>query len=390
MATDANPVESAQNPVPQPVANFAEGSVDAFAQKQAERRAAAAPQQLEIDASEDSAPEPQQQADDSTGSEAPITDDTEGTESEAEVDATDAEIEQEADSVDTEAEQDAADVLELDADELQEIMGVPVSVDDDGQMRVSVKVDGKESDATLTELVERYQRDATLTNRSKALAEKERTLEDNRAAFDTQAHQQHAELATLLQAAKELLNPFSGIDLDQLKQHDPTEWVVKTTEKERWERQIADVIQRGKELMGQQLTEQNDRSQQALQVEAEKAETRVKELIPDWGDAKRDELLGYMESTYKIDPKSLTIAHPELVDAVRKAKLYDEGKAKAETKRVRKVPRVVKAKARKQASKAAASAKVIDTAAAAHQKAGSMDSFVDLMRARRSRSAKTA
>ncbi len=112
-----------------------------------------------------------------------------------------------------EADPGADDTLELDADQLADVLGIPVTATDEGELRVQVSVDGKPGDATLAEVLNAYQRDAHLTNRGKALSEREKTVADRAETIEQQATAAENLMATLYQAI-ESLNPYANFQSD--------------------------------------------------------------------------------------------------------------------------------------------------------------------------------
>ena len=292
------------------------------------------------------------------------------------------ESEQEATEQEAGESQDAegdADTVELDADVLTDALGIPVNVNDDGELRVRVKVDGEESDATLSEMVRRYQTDATLTNRGKQLAAKESEYSARLDRFEQETQQQHQVLAALLQAAQNDLNPFKNVNLEQLRQDEPAEYAATLAESQAWTSRMQNIINSAMqqyEQSSQQLeSERASLTQHNLLAEAEKLHA----LIPKYDDALEGKIRSWVMKTYDLDATAVRMPQAWLIDLAHRAMQADEGKAKAQVKKVQKKPKFTKPGARR--SQTTVNQETLHAARQTLAKDGSIDSAAAYFRA---------
>lgn len=263
-----------------------------------------------------------------------------------------------------EADEDADDGDELDAEQFASMIGLDpdqVTVDDDGNVRFKTKVDGEESDATLSDLIERYQRDAHLTNRGKEVSELQKRHKQAVEQFETDASQRAQQAAVLLESLHNELNEqYSNIDWNQLKADDPQEYILQKQEyQERQQR----LHQRTQEVLGQiqqdqkRLEAEKQRQQQErLAAEQQALHQAFKGLGMKVDPKLGDEIIGYLTSQFGEEETGNMLHHQYMVMAY-KAMQFDKGKTRAQDKKVKKVPKVLKPGAKRQQSKSAIEAK---------------------------------
>lgn len=180
------------------------------------------------------------------------------------------------DTEDTWSLTDLAEALEMDEDSLR------------SATKVRIKVDGKESDVTLGELVKGYQLEAHTTNKSKALAEQRRAFEAEAIQQRQRFEQQAQALATQFQTAEQLLQEaWNAPDLRELEQDDPGEAALQRQKiQERFARleyARAEARQRYEAETHRQFLEHLGRQSQMLQ-----------ERYPDWEGQYRDRVQGVL------------------------------------------------------------------------------------------------
>lgn len=226
----------------------------------------------------------------------------------------------------------------------------PINLDDypDREaFRITAKVDGKESQITLKDLLRGYQTDAYVTQKSQQLSDAQKQWESQRAALQQQ-YEQNLQVANQVAtiAQQELLREFQGVTPD-----DPARYLAA--------QQRLGAIQQG---LSQLQQVQQQQLAQTLQVER----TKLLEVMPEWRDpakfAEASKVLvqeaakfGFAPAELNniVDHRALRVLHKaSLVDALQaenaalKAKL--EGKTAATLKLVRTAPPMASPGARTQ------------------------------------------
>jgi hypothetical protein len=289
------------------------------------------------------------------------------------------------------ADEDAEETIQLDADQFAQLLGTETDdliVTDDGEVRFRTKVNGQEGDATLSDVLKRYQTDATLTNRGKKLAESEKQLQ-TRLDELTQANAQFAQRAAITLEAinAQYESELGAINWDKLKDEDPGAFAVKKTEmRERKEKLDA--------LTRQTLTELDQAEQQANQEKAKLLQTKLakeqqsmQEGFKALGVKVDSELekgvVDYLNSRFteeQLNQIAPVMPLDELSLMAYKAMQFEKGKATAESKKVKKVPKVLKSgkKPSTKQIKAQQDREIMKR----HKKEGSMDSAIAAMKGR--------
>lgn len=236
--------------------------------------------------------------------------------------------------------------------DLAKILGIDESaldVDDDGNISVKTKIDGKDGAAKFADLLKTHQIQGHAENRAREVAEKEKALQARTQEAEQQFQQrlQHAEqLANI--AAQELMSEYQQYDWKALDQH-PDQGAVaalklKFQERQQKIRSAFDGINANKAQLEKQA---EARKAERLAQEAEKLPT----LIPEWKDSavrakETQELVewglkqGYSQETLK----SLNESSALDIATFRRAMLFDrlqQSKAVVENK-VRAAPKIVK------------------------------------------------
>ncbi len=255
------------------------------------------------------------------------------------------EAETESDDSTTDAEADA-DAVELDAEQLTEFLGVPVQVTEEGDLRVTTKVDGKTGDATLNDLVKSYQTDAHLTNRGKALSEREKAVADRAESIEQQATAAENFMATLYQAI-ESLNPYLNYQSD-----DQTEMLIAQNNARDYREKVEGIFRQAefqRRQMADQATAVRDQHQHTSRTE--QAEL-LSSKVPGWGAEMRSKIESYARDTYGATDAQMAEAATAwwMVDALRKAQLYDSGQKTVKSKKLKKLPKPMKPGSRKSAA----------------------------------------
>lgn len=249
-----------------------------------------------------------------------------------------------------ESEEDAetqAEVETIGADQLAELLKYKtdgIVVNDDGEIRFRTKIDGEEGDATLTDLIERYQRDAHLTNRSKELANLKKQQEDKLSEV-LQMSQKMAQQNSILFDAmkKEVLSKYDDTDWKTLRMEDPSEYAARQAEMN----STLSRLDAAKDASMQAIAEQYQAAQEATREKFQQylAEQRdaVKALIPNWGPEAQKDIKTFLNAQGFVDQEVNNIFDARMVNIAYQAMLYQKGKAKAGEKLEKKpLPKVMK------------------------------------------------
>lgn len=271
--------------------------------------------------------------------EEPIAQEAESTE-EAEPsdeDATDAGAETGAESIDLGAE-DLSEILNLNEDRIH--------ISDKGSLSFKVKgVDGEE-DVSLEKLLNAYQGDANLTNRSKQISELEKVRSQELQDFKDQITQQAQQAAITLEAVNNAyLTEFQSIDWNQLKAEDPAMWSAKTVEMQQKKAQLDGLVQQTlTQINDQQATIDNETAatkQQRIVDEAKTMQDGFKALGVKVDEDLQNSVIGYLSNQFGASEME-NLVDSRIMLMAWKASQYEKGLSKAKSKEVKKKPRVLR------------------------------------------------
>jgi hypothetical protein len=234
-----------------------------------------------------------------------------------------------------------ANELGLDGDKL--------TLSEDGEIMVKLKVNGKEQSIDLKEAISQ-------TQYSKANEEKARTLADERKVFESE-RQQVAEaysqqlqqvrgLGEMLQA--KLTQEFNSIDWERLRVTDPAEWAAKQQE---FAQRNQELHQAG-QIVGQQMQAQQQQLDQMEAQERSQILSHERQLMidsnPTWSDESvmKDDLkqiVEYARDQGFPEEELSDVIFSRHVNTLRKAMLYDKGQTVAEQKVKKPAPKLQRA-----------------------------------------------
>lgn len=260
-------------------------------------------------------------------------------------------------------------------------------------LQVDVKVNGQTSQVPFRDLVASYQ-----TNQAaEAKLEQAKTKsQEAQQAFQQRNAALEAQFATagqiITEAEKVLLADMEAIDWKTLHEEDPAAWSAEKVKFNERKSQLAQLkqalvqqyqqgaLQRQQELQGQQ--------QEHVAAEIEALNEQMPKVSADWGNpqtlpAAKARLSDYLlRSGFTQDDINNAYDHRLLIMA-EKARLHDEAKVKVDVtkKRIRKVPKVMKPGAPKDAGQA--NVEQVQNAQRALRKSGALDDAVALLRAKR-------
>lgn len=256
--------------------------------------------------------------------------------------------EAEVEATESDAQEQASEP-QITLTDLAKYLGVEESmldVDDDGGLQLKTKIDGKEGAAKLQDLLKSYQLQGHVDAKAREAAEHQKALQERVQQFEQYAQAETNRLTELAGLAyQELLQDAAGINWNELAVNDPAEYV---RQQHLFQQRQARVNQLRAEV--EQRNQQADSRRQAEQQKFIQAEyQRLPVVIPEWSDAtvaekEMSELRGYAKKSGFSDADLDRLNRADMVSVLRKAWLYDQGKAKAATveKQVRAAPKLVK------------------------------------------------
>ena len=274
-------------------------------------------------------------------------------EEETEVDEDSEEDEEEVEEEESD-EAGSDEEIELTEDQLAESLGVKagnVRLDDDGNVLIKTKIDGKVEFASLDELRNSFVRESNFTQKAQSLATDRKTFEDT-----TQQHVQHmtkqvGDATALVQALEQqLMGDVQGLDLNQMKINDPGRWAAVNQEIgqrqqfiQNTKAQLHQNIQQGQQQSQQKAA---DSRQQLILDEADKLLT----AFPKWQDedvasVEIEETKKLMADKYGI-PEDVINSMPYAGfilmarDAMKVSALDDD--VKTVKKKLKSIPKIVK------------------------------------------------
>jgi hypothetical protein len=208
-----------------------------------------------------------------------------------------------------------------------------------------VKVGNEEVEVTEEELLSGYSRTADYTKKTQALAETRKAVEAEKAAIE-EAKQLRQTYAERLQAIEQILTKETGEEnLQELKDTDPIGYAIKVAERTEKEKQLMAVRAEQQRIAMQQQAEQ----QQAIQAHLAQAQTQLKQMIPDFADEVKAEVLkkdirSYAKSVGWTDEDIAQIIDPRAVKSLYDGMMYQKLVANkgAATKKVQNAPKVIK------------------------------------------------
>ena len=240
------------------------------------------------------------------------------------------------------------DGLEALAQELG-LDGDRLTLSEDGEVLVKLKVNGKDETVDLKEAIAGTQFSKANDEKARVLAEDRKTFESERQqvaeAYKAQLQQVQG-LGEMLQ--NKLTQEFQSIDWDRLRVSDPAEWAAKQQEFAQRNQEL----QQAGQMLGQQMRqhqEQQEKQWQAERSEILKSERQAMiDSNPDWADEDRmkgdlKQIVEYAKSNGFSEEELESVIYSRHVNVLKKAMLYDQGKTVAEKKAKRPAPKMQRA-----------------------------------------------
>lgn len=220
-----------------------------------------------------------------------------------------------------------------------------LSLDEFGDgFKTKVKINGEESEVTLSELRSGYQRDADYRQKTMALSEERRGFEAAKAQQEQAMGQAFQQAAATLQGAQQMLyEEYQGTDWNDLRITDPGEYAAKQAEFQAKQQRVNTGMQ---QLMYQQQRAQAQQQQQVAehtQQYLREQEALLLSRVPEWKDsaafqAGKDELTRYLSEQGFTREQINGFSAANAVMLAKKAMEYDKGRTKAQDLRKKAKP----------------------------------------------------
>ena len=221
-------------------------------------------------------------------------------------------------------------------------------VDDDGDVFVKLKVNGKDEHVSLKDAISQTQYYKANEEKSQILAEERKTFDSEKAHVAEEMGNRLQMLQNMGQMMEQkLMGEFNAIDWDSLRVRDPAEWAAKSQEFAMRQQELQQMGQQ----VGQQMAYQQEQTTQQEKAERQQllSQERVAltEAIPEWNDGEKmssgmADIIEYARANGFPDEELSEVVHSRHVVTLRKAMLYDQGKTVAEQK-VKKAPKMQRA-----------------------------------------------
>ena len=286
-------------------------------------------------------------------------------------------------------QQGDAQEVEIEPQHLAGLLGVEESdlgVTEDGELRLTAKVDGEVHQVTLRDLRDGYQLAKTSQQRLNKLAEDRKTLETERQqAIETLGYQQQQVAQALQAIEQEYLTNFQSVDWQRLRDEDPTEYNLKRNDYEDRKKKI-DEFKSHQTKAAEQLQMQSMQQLQAVQAEgAQKLDdifsgTEYRKA-PTWNQAEKDKLSSWLISSQGYTPEQISmVSDYRFFKWARDSMLREQEQkaAKQAVKKVVKLPKITKPGAKKSAKQIRRS-KLDDAKTRQRKDKGSMKATQDLI-----------
>ena len=217
-------------------------------------------------------------------------------------------------------------------------------------LKIPVKIDGEESQATLSDLVKSYQMSEAAEKRLEDAKAKSKAITEQLQQKAEGLNAQYATAATLIQNAEKLLDAdTSAIDWNKLREDDPAEFSAKKEEIRDRREQINNLKRQAVENYQNSISQATQGTQQERLAQLQAEQQALLEKLPDWrdpekADAEKTKLVGYLTGQGFEQEDVMGASDHRLILLARKAMLYDEQQSKSDVakKKLTKVPKVLK------------------------------------------------
>lgn len=258
----------------------------------------------------------------------------------------------------TELEEDT-DGIELEAAEVAAILGLDeqsLSINDDGEVQIKVKVDGEISTVPLKDMQKSYQLDSHVNKRSMELAEQRKAFEQAAKDKAAQLNNQLQQTEALVNVAQQnLMQEFQSIDWNELESIDPGRYAAERQKFAERNAQIEQIKTHAGQIGMAQQQQASEEWKAARQQRLQHEKVMLLDTVPEWSDHKTmatesesiKKMMGNIgftpEETASMDDAGFYDDH-RIVRILRDAMLYRKQKSSVEPakKKVKNLRKVLK------------------------------------------------
>jgi hypothetical protein len=208
----------------------------------------------------------------------------------------------------------------------------------------TVKVDGKDVQVTQEELLAGYSRQADYTRKSQVLSEQRQKADSELAATQQERQRYLSQLEQFNTQADSKIGELAKTDWTQLKEEDPTEYMLKRDQYRE--------LQENKRLVEEERQSVLQKSQQESQIKWQDELSRQQELmakrLPEWADPSKgpklkQDIKGFAVKKGFTEQEVNSLIDARSVDVLHKAMLYENLlEAKISGKKTKVVPKVTR------------------------------------------------
>jgi len=208
----------------------------------------------------------------------------------------------------------------------------------------TVKVDGKDVQVTQEELLAGYSRQADYTRKSQVLSEQRQKADSELAATQQERQRYLSQLEQFNTQADSKINELAKTDWTQLKEEDPTEYMLKRDQYRELQENKRTVEDEQKDL---QLKSQQE-NQAKWQEELGRQQEIMVQRLPEWTDPDKGPKLKQNIKSFAVkkgftEQEVSSLIDARSVDVLHKAMLYENLLAtKISGKKAKVVPKVTR------------------------------------------------
>jgi len=207
----------------------------------------------------------------------------------------------------------------------------------DDEHLVEVLVDGEVKKASVKDLKRLYGQEASLTKKSQQTAKQ-------RKEADEALQKTSVVMQKLIEKAQEAYKPYEDIDMLVASQEMTRDDFASLRKESKLAKDNLDFLTQEAEQFYGEIQSQH---QANLNEAATNAVKVLREEVPDWSNEMYDEIRQYSVGEGLPEQMVNTIVDPVVIKLLNKARLYDQGKKVATTKKAKTVTRTKSLKARK-------------------------------------------
>lgn len=249
----------------------------------------------------------------------------------------------------TEVEQEVAE----DNTTWESVLGVSdkqLSFDDNGNVKgIIVKVNGESSTVPMNELIKNYQTGKAVTQKATQLAEERKKFDEvsRQSMQETQTRLAHIQkMSEFLE--QQLVGEFNQVNWDALRSSDPAEYAAMRQDYAVKARQIQDAQKAISEEFEKVNQETKQKHIQEYNTHIQKQREKMLENNPEWNDPDQfnksmTDIKSFLGNQYGFNDQDFAqVSDARIIELVKDAKRYHEGKTVFQKKVQKPVPKFQK------------------------------------------------